>query len=75
MLDHVAINISFAKAFILSRNAQQKSERDSQLVLIYQPSDAPSQVELSYRFDYVKISYIMGLIIRTLSLAKSLLKF
>ena len=75
MLDHVAINISFAKAFILSRNAQQKSERDSQLVFIYQPSDAPSQMELSYRFDYVKISYTMGLIIRTLSLAKSLLKF
>ena len=56
--------------------AHQKSEKGVPLlVLIYQPSDAPSQVELSYRFDYVKISYAMGLIIRTLSLAKSLLKF
>ena len=53
----------------------KSQKRDSQLILIYQPSDAASQVELSYRFDYVKISYAMGLIIRTLSLAKSLLKF
>ena len=53
----------------------KSQKRESQLVHIYQPSDAASQVELCYRFDYVKISYAMGLIIRTLSLAKSLLKF
>lgn len=73
------MNISFAEAFILSHNAHQKSEKGVfQLVLnvlIHQPSDAASQMKLSYRFDYVKIPHAMGLIIRTLSLAKSLMKF